>query len=193
MPDYHLLADEDFCELISLSSNLLASLYLYEPTDTYAQFTLRAWKNGDARQIVSTWPFAPADEARKSFETILRGLNQGTATSAIVDEFDRLFRTTAPLVPTSMGVSDALGTWMERNGISPMEVDEPVDHVGVMLYLLGWLAKDAPEMVPVFMADYLMPHCIEFFDNVVAASTHPLYIGTAELGKATLVGLSSEF
>jgi TorA maturation chaperone TorD len=80
-----------------------------------------------------------------------------------------------------------LRQWMRKNGITFNESKcEPEDHIGKMLMLLGWLAKEKPSLIPEYLSEHLMPWAPRYLELLAANAKNPYYRGLAILTDITL-------
>lgn len=88
----------------------------------------------------------------------------------------------------------ALTRWMNKNGIALHEGEsrEPVDHIGRMLILLGWICENEPSLVDEYLQVHLLTWAPQYFVGLEKASQNPFYKGVARLARCTLRDISSQ-
>ncbi len=88
----------------------------------------------------------------------------------------------------------ALKAWLRCHGVSVAkgESDEPEDHIGTMLSLMGWLAQNKPDALCEYLQNHLLTWAGHFLGIVEAESAHPFYRGLAALTSLTLDGIQAE-
>lgn len=85
-----------------------------------------------------------------------------------------------------------LSRWMSAAGILATDIGasrEPVDHIGTMLLLLGWLCENRPELVAEFAEEHLLTWAPEYFGKLKHATDCPLYQAVALLAETLLEAL----
>ena len=65
----------------------------------------------------------------------------------------------------------------------------PEDHIGLMLALMSYLARNQPDDLDEFLQIHLLTWSSHFLDQLVEAADHPFYEGLARLAKASLEGI----
>lgn len=84
----------------------------------------------------------------------------------------------------------ALRQWMRARGVRRLGQEaEPEDHVGTMLSLMAWLARERPELLDEYLADHLLPWAPHFLAIVEEQAGHPFYRGLAALTRLSLEGI----
>ena len=83
-----------------------------------------------------------------------------------------------------------LRAWMRAHGVR-RTTDErtPEDHIGLMLALMSYLARNQPDDLDEFLQIHLLTWSSHFLDQLVEAADHPFYEGLARLAKASLEGI----
>ena len=82
---------------------------------------------------------------------------------------------------------------MRDQGIERTTDDRtPEDHIGLMLALMAWIARNRPEVLDEYLREHLLTWSSHFLDALAAASEHPFYEGLARLTKASLEGIRDE-
>ncbi len=161
----------------------------------------------DVSGAAVAWPFVIDSEAAACLSLMQEGLAEGLGAPALVDEYRRLFVGPAAKVAPPWGSvytdkdmvvfgasTIALKSWLRCHGVSVAkgESDEPEDHIGTMLSLMGWLAQNKPEALCEYLQLHLLTWARHFLDIVEAQATHPFYRGLARLTNLTLAGIQSD-
>lgn len=86
-----------------------------------------------------------------------------------------------------------LRAWMREQGIERLTDDKtPEDHIGLMLALMAWIAREKPEILDDFMRLHLLTWSSHFLGQLAEAAEQPFYEGLALLTKASLEGIQDE-
>jgi TorA maturation chaperone TorD len=82
----------------------------------------------------------------------------------------------------------AFKRFLEEQGVSLTTTQrEPLDHIGLMLLLLGQLALEGREAgVDRLLGEFLLPWSGRYLEQLEEHATHPFYRTLAQLGAATL-------
>ena len=84
----------------------------------------------------------------------------------------------------------ALRAWMRGRGIARLVDDKtPEDHIGLMLSLMTWIARNQPDDLDEFLQAHLLTWSLHSLDQLIEAAAHPFYESLARLAKATLEGV----
>lgn len=184
----------------------LAPFFLNDPRTGDAADAFAALAELDAEAAAAEWPFVEEAEARASLAAMVRGLAAGADNEELVWEYRRLFVGPAPKPAPPWGsvYTDrecvvfgestlALRAWMRAQGIERLVDDKtPEDHIGLMLVLMAWIARNRPEVLDDFLRLHLLPWSSHFLDELAEAAEQPFYEGLARLAKASLEGIQSE-
>ena len=184
----------------------LAPFFLNDPRTGDAADAFAALAELDAEAAAAEWPFVEEAEARASLAAMVRGLAAGADNEELVWEYRRLFVGPAPKPAPPWGsvYTDrecvvfgestlALRAWMRAQGIERLVDDKtPEDHIGLMLVLMAWIARNRPEALDDFLRLHLLPWSSHFLDELAEAAEQPFYEGLARLAKASLEGIQSE-
>lgn len=82
---------------------------------------------------------------------------------------------------------------MRSHGIARQTDDKtPEDHVGLMLVLMAWIARNQPQDLGEFLRLHLLTWSSHFLDQLIEAAGQPFYEGLARLTKASLEGIQAE-
>ncbi len=161
----------------------------------------------DVPAAAAAWPFVGDSDAAGCLSLMQEGLAEGLDAPALVDEYRRLFVGPAAKVAPPWGSvytdkdmvvfgasTIALKSWLRCHGVSVAkgESDEPEDHIGTMLSLMGWLAQNKPEALCEYLQLHLLTWAGHFLGIVEAQATHPFYRGLARLTNLTLAGIQSD-
>ena len=88
-----------------------------------------------------------------------------------------------------------LRQWMRENGFEAHDDRlgrEPMDHVAAMLSLLGWLARERPELLETYLGRHLLPWVFRYLDCLEESAQQPFYQGLAGLTRLTLAGAAGD-
>ena len=194
---------EDVREAIAFVGETLGPFYLQDPVKGDAGPAFAAMAAIDADQAAAEWPFADEGEARAALGLMTGGLAGGCEADDLVWEYRRLFVGPAPKPAPPWGsvytdrecVVFGEGTlelraWMRAHGVR-RTTDErtPEDHIGLMLALMSYLARNQPDDLDEFLQIHLLTWSSHFLDQLVEAADHPFYEGLARLAKASLEGI----
>ena len=161
----------------------------------------------DVPAAAEAWPFVETAQAAKSLSLMQEGIASGLRAPALADEYRRLFVGPAAKVAPPWGsvYTDkdmvvfgastlALKSWLRCHGITVAkgESDEPEDHIGTMLSLMGWLVQNKPEALSEYLQNHLLTWAGHFLGIVESQSVHPFYRGLAELTRLSLDGIQRE-
>ena len=197
---------EDVREAIAFVGETLGPFYLQDPVKGDAGPAFAAMAAIDADQAAAEWPFADEGEARAALGLMTGGLAGGAEADDLVWEYRRLFVGPAPKPAPPWGsvYTDrecvvfgastlALRAWMRGRGIARLADDKtPEDHIGLMLALMAWIARNQPEDLDEFLQAHLLTWSSHFLDQLIEAADQPFYEGLARLTKASLEGIQAE-
>lgn len=190
-------------EAVAFAGDTLAPFFLQDPRTGTAGPAFAAMAAIDADQAAAEWPFADEGEARAALGLMTGGLAGGAEADGLVWEYRRLFVGPAPKPAPPWGsvYTDrecvvfgastlALRAWMRGRGIARLADDRtPEDHIGLMLVLMAWIARNQPEDLDEFLQAHLLTWSSHFLDQLIEAAAHPFYKGLARLTKASLEGI----
>ena len=192
-------------EGIAFAGETLGPLFAYDPTDAAVAPLYAALASLDAGEAAEAWPFAGADAVREALGAMAGALADGVGDD-LTWEYRRLFcgpgAKAAP--PWGSVYTDretvvfgestlALRRWMRERGVERLGTEaEPEDHIGTMLLLLAWLARNRPELVGEYLQDHLLTWAPHFLDVMEAEAAQPFLGGLAAITRATLVGMGDE-
>lgn len=193
---------EDVCVALASCAVILAGAYATDPRSDDAAL-LRSM--GDLN-LVAEWPFGGVDELAAVQELLQVGAQVPVAVAS--DEYRRLFVGPGHLDAPPwgsvyldkdqirFGASELeLRQWMRENGIEAHDDRlgrEPMDHVAAMLSLLGWLARERPELLETYLGRHLLPWVFRYLDCLEESAQQPFYQGLAGLTRLTLVGAAGD-
>ena len=145
----------------------LAPFFLQDPRTGTAGAAFQAVAQLRAQEAADAWPFADGAEARHALSLMVNGLADGIDADDLVWEYRRLFVGPAPKPAPPWGsvytdrecVVFGEGTlelraWMRAHGVR-RTTDErtPEDHIGLMLALMSYLARNQPDDLDEFSAN----------------------------------------
>ena len=184
----------------------LGPFFLQDPKTGEAGAAFQALAALDVDAAAAEWPFAGEAEARACLALMKEGLAHGIEDDDLVWEYRRLFVGPAPKPAPPWGsvYTDrecvvfgestlALRAWMRAQGIARLVDDKtPEDHIGLMLVLMAWIARNQPADLDDYLRLHLLPWSPHFLDELAEAAKQPFYEGLARLAKASLEGIQSE-
>ena len=197
---------EDVREAIAFVGETLGPFFLQDPVKGDAGPAFEAMAALDAEAAAAEWPFADEREARAALGLMAAGLAAGADDDALVWEYRRLFVGPAPKPAPPWGsvytdrecvVFGAstleLRRWMRGRGIARLADDRtPEDHIGLMLALMAWIAREQPSDLDEYLREHLLTWSSHFLELLAEAAAHPFYEGLARLTKASLEGIQDE-
>ena len=191
---------------IAFVGETLGPFFLQDPKTGEAGAAFQALAALDVDAAAAEWPFAGEAEARVCLALMKEGLAHGIEDDDLVWEYRRLFVGPAPKPAPPWGsvYTDrecvvfgestlALRAWMRAQGIARLVDDKtPEDHIGLMLVLMAWIARNQPADLDDYLRLHLLPWSSHFLDELAEAAKQPFYEGLARLAKASLEGIQSE-
>lgn len=197
-------AKDEMLELfgaVALGGQTLGALFLTDPKEAAFE---PLFEQLTALSSLEDWPFGSEGELARAYKLFSEGTAEGCA--ALGREYQRLFigphHFEAPAWGSVYLDRDQilfgnstleLDQWMRVNGIAINEdKKEPVDHIGKMLVLLGWLAQEKPDLLAEYLAEHLMPWAPRYLELLEADARSPFYEGLAVLTRVTLDGVVRE-
>ena len=204
--DENMQDGSDVLEGIAFVGETLGPFFLQDPKTGEAGAAFQALAALDVDAAAAEWPFADEDEARACLALMKEGLAHGIEDDDLVWEYRRLFVGPAPKPAPPWGsvYTDrecvvfgestlALRAWMRAQGIERLVDDKtPEDHIGLMLVLMAWIARNQPADLDDYLRLHLLPWSSHFLDELAEAAKQPFYEGLARLAKASLEGIQSE-
>ena len=204
--DENMQDGSDVLEGIAFVGETLGPFFLQDPKTGEAGAAFQALAALDVDAAAAEWPFADEAEARACLALMKEGLAHGIEDDDLVWEYRRLFVGPAPKPAPPWGsvYTDrecvvfgestlALRAWMRAQGIARLVDDKtPDDHIGLMLVLMAWIARNQPADLDDYLRLHLLPWSSHFLDELAEAAKQPFYEGLARLAKASLEGIQSE-
>ena len=204
--DENMQDGSDVLEGIAFVGETLGPFFLQDPKTGEAGAAFQALAALDVDAAAAEWPFAGEAEARTKYTFFAEGLAHGIEDDDLVWEYRRLFVGPAPKPAPPWGsvYTDrecvvfgestlALRAWMRAQGIARLVDDKtPEDHIGLMLVLMAWIARNQPADLDDYLRLHLLPWSSHFLDELAEAAKQPFYEGLARLAKASLEGIQSE-
>ena len=204
--DENMQDGSDVLEGIAFVGETLGPFFLQDPKTGEAGAAFQALAALDVDAAAAEWPFAGEAEARACLALMKEGLAHGIEDDDLVWEYRRLFVGPAPKPAPPWGsvYTDrecvvfgestlALRAWMRAQGIARLVDDKtPEDHIGLMLVLIAWIARNQPADLDDYLRLHLLPWSSHFLDELAEAAKQPFYEGLARLAKASLEGIQSE-
>lgn len=195
----------DMNESVAFLGETLGPLFLFDPADDRVAPLYEQLACIDAGAAAQEWPFAKQDEAEKALRLMHDGL-EAEDRNGVVWEYRRLFVGPAAKAAPPWGsvYTDrecvifgestlALRAWLRAKGIDvPGAAGEPEDHIGTMLLLAAWIARNKPETLDEYLAEHLLTWVPHFLDVVREQTQSPFFEGLALLTSSSLSGLQDE-
>lgn len=193
--------DQEQLEAIALVGEALGPLFLSDPADEGIAQAYEAMAALEPAAATEEWPLGDAADLQRAFALIARGL--ADTPEDIVWEYRRLFAGPGQkaMPPWGSVYTDrecvvfgeatlALRQWMRAQGISrPGDGTEPEDHIGLMLLLLAWLARNRPALVDEYLSEHLLTWAPHFLEGVEASAVQPFFEGLALLTRTSLAAI----
>lgn len=198
-------ATHDQLESIAFVGETLGPLFLYEPFSPDVVGLYEALGTLDVDEAATEWPFVSDECARDALGKIARGIADD-ADSGLLWEYRRLFVGPALKAAPPWGsvYTDkdqvifgrstlALRQWMRENGIACIGSGaDPEDHIGRMLLMMAWIAREKPECLDALLQDHLLTWAPHFLEYLEAQTALPFFAGLATITCATLLGIADE-
>ncbi len=193
-------------ECAAFVGETLAPFFLQDPKTGNARAAFEAVVALDVDEAAHEWPFVDDEEAARDLRLMQDGLEKGVDDEDLMWEYRRLFIGPAPKpVPpwgsvymdrecVVFGASTlALRAWMRECSIARTTDDKtPEDHIGLMLALMAWIARNQPQNLDDYLRLHLLTWSDHFLEQLSDAAEHPFYKGLSRLTAASLEGLRSE-
>lgn len=197
--------DGTILEGIAFIGETLAPFYLQDPKTGTAGPAYAAIAALDVDAAAAEWPFVSEPCALACLGAMQEGLSDGTEDDALVWEYRRLFIGPAakPAPPWGSVYTDrecvvfgettlALRQWMREQGIERLAGEkDPEDHIGLMLALMAWIARNKPEALDDFLTLHFFTWSTHFLDELADAADQPFFAGLAKLTKESLEGIQA--
>lgn len=190
-----LLADVNRCFA------LLATLFLEDPAAADHRTVREALAKADLTQ---EWPLGEPQELASAQQ-----LMADASDSRLHSEWRALFlgpgHLAAPpwgsfyLDPDKVTFGKStleLQSWFAKHGIRCIAHDEsrePPDHIGRLLALTGWIAKEKPELTGECLEAHLVPWVYQYLDALERSTECRWFQGLARLTRTTLRCAQNEF
>lgn len=194
-------------DAIAFVGETLAPFFLEDPKTGNAQASFLAIRDLDISAASKEWPFV-VDEQRacRNLDCMVSGLQEGIDAEDLMWEYRRLFIGPAikPAPPWGSVYTDrecvifgkstlALRAWMRENKVTRLVDDKtPEDHIGLMLVLMAWIAREKPEALDSFLTEHFFTWSSHFLEKLEEAAQHPFYEGLAGLTKDSLEGIQAD-
>lgn len=201
--------DEDTLGEIAFVGLTLGPFFSYDPKldEQKLEAQAQAFCALELPEAAYAWPFVSPDVANTSIGQMQFGLAQGLNAVPMYEEYRRLFVGPAAKVAPPWGSvytdkdmvvfgesTIRLREWLRVEGISVAKgaSDEPEDHIGTLLSLMGWIAKNRPEALIEFLQQHVLTWSSHFLEIVEENAMHPFYRGLATLTRASLEGIQRQ-
>lgn len=202
--------DEFTLDKVAFIGNTLSPFFLEDPRDGNAGGLFASFASLNAEAAAEEWPFVNAEDARRSLSLMVSGLSPSLtesgsfeADSALTWEYRRLFVGPAALPAPPWGsvytdrecvifgqTTTALHEWMLEHGVVRNgDSSSPDDHIGLMLGLMAWIARDRSENLEEYLSTHLLTWASHYLGELLESADHPFYKGLAQLTKLSLDGI----
>lgn len=189
---------------IALVGETLAPLFLSEPAADGARGVALALAGLDPSQAGAQWPFVDDEQAAGALAQVTSGLAAGPDDKGLAREYRRLFVGPAalPAPPWGSVYTDRehvlfgattleLRLWMRVNGVARTSDERtPEDHIGLLLALMAYLARERPELVDEFLRVHVLTWAPDYLGRLEGVAAHDLYRGLARLARLSLEGIA---
>lgn len=187
---------------VALVGEVLAPFFLEDPKLGTAGASFQAMASLDVDAAASEWPFVDAPNASECLVMMRDGLSAGVD-DGLIWEYRRLFAGPGHKAAPPWGSvytdreSVMFGTstldlrqWMREQGIERLgDANDPEDHIGLMLELMVWIARNRPECLDDYLRLHLLTWAPHFLELVERETSHLFYRGLARLTRSSLEGI----
>lgn len=198
------------CEGVAFVGEALSPFFLQDPKTGDAEASFQAFAALDATASASEWPFVDVDTAQTALAMMVDGLAPCCSADGVFEadddlmwEYRRLFigPGVKPAPPWGSVYTDRecvvfgltcldLRAWMREHGIERTTDDRtPEDHIGLMLALMAYLARNQADDLDDYLRLHLLIWSSHFLEQLASAARHPFYEGLARLTQASLEGI----
>ena len=197
---------EEIANQIAFIGESLGPLFTHDPKleGNAIRSLFEAFVQMDTQEAAKEWPFTEDQKAAVCIHEIQNGLVSGFEDQALYWEYRRLFvgpqKKAAPpwgsvymdreqviFGSTTMRLHD----WMRRNGIGVKKgtSDEPEDHLGTLLLMMAYIARNKPEVLIEYLQLHVLTWSSHFLELMQNEAHHPFYHGLASLARLSLEGI----
>ena len=189
---------ESYYSDVIVAGNTLWPLFLVSPHDESVAVFYDTLTH-QLSEVAQTWPFGSSDEVKAAFDLMGEGLRNGVD-QALVEEYQRLFVGPHHLNVAPWGsvytdydgvcfgeTTIALSRWLKKNGIAfSLQSKEAVDHIGIMLSLMAYIAQFNAQLLDEFLEQHFLPWVYHYAELLCNEAKHPFYKGLARLLSVTM-------
>lgn len=197
---------EEIANQIAFIGESLGPLFTHDPKleGNAIRSLFEAFVQMDTQEAAKEWPFTEDQKAAVCIHEIQKGLVSGFEDQALYWEYRRLFvgpqKKAAPpwgsvymdreqviFGSTTMRLHD----WMRRNGIGVKKgtSDEPEDHLGTLLLMMAYIARNKPEVLIEYLQLHVLTWSSHFLELMQNEAHHPFCHGLASLARLSLEGI----
>ena len=197
---------EEIANQVAFIGESLGPLFTHDPKleGSAIRALLKAFVQMDAQEAGKEWPFVEDQKAAVCIREMQEGLTPGFEDQALYWEYRRLFvgpqKKAAPpwgsvymdreqviFGATTMKLHD----WMRHNGIGVKKgtSDEPEDHLGTLLLMMAYIARNKPEVLVEYLQLHVLTWSSHFLELMENEAHHPFYYGLASLARLSLEGI----
>ena len=197
---------EEIANQIAFIGESLGPLFTHDPKleGNAIRSLFEAFVQMDTQEAAKEWPFTEDQKAAVCIHEIQKGLVSGFEDQALYWEYRRLFvgpqKKAAPpwgsvymdreqviFGSTTMRLHD----WMRRNGIGVKKgtSDEPEDHLGTLLLMMAYIARNKPEVLIEYLQLHVLTWSSHFLELMQNEAHHPFDHGLASLARLSLEGI----
>lgn len=201
--------DQDSLDAVAFVGETLAPFFLNDPSRGALDEALAAFGALDVAAASKEWPFVGGGMAGVALDLMKEGVQarEEDAGEAMKWEYRRLFvgPQALPVPPWGSVYTDRdcvcfgastleLRAWMRQHGIA-RTTDEatPEDHIGLLLAMAAWIAREKPELLCEFLELHVLPWSGHLLGQMVEAAQYPFYRGLAMLADSSLRGMAGAF
>ncbi len=191
-------------ESVAIVGNTLAPFFMFDPTDSRISTSYSLFAQ-DYDSIANMWPFGDKATVNQAFTTLGASLAEGID-QTLIDEYRRLFVGPHHLVVPPWGsvytdydgvtfghTTIQLQQWLKKQGIAfKLESKEAIDHIGVMLSLMAYIAAEQPNIFSQFMNEHFLTWGHHYANLLLDCASQPFFQGLALLLQATLIGIEKD-
>ncbi|MEE0343331.1 MAG: Tat proofreading chaperone DmsD [Eggerthellaceae bacterium] len=197
---------EEIANQVAFIGESLGPLFTHDPKleGSAIRALLKAFVQMDTQEAGKEWPFVEDQKAAVCIREMQEGLAPGFEDQALYWEYRRLFvgpqKKAAPpwgsvymdreqviFGATTMKLHD----WMRHNGVGVKKgtSDEPEDHLGTLLIMMAYIARNKPEVLVEYLRLHVLTWSSHFLELMENEAHHPFYHGLASLARLSLEGI----
>lgn len=198
--------DEIVLDEVAFVGETLGPFFLEDPKAGKATSAFEAITTLNIEEAAQEWPFVAQQQAHEALSLMQNGLRNGIEADELVWEYRRLFVGPATKAAPAWGsvYTDREGVvfgqstlelrrFMRTYGIERLQDEKnPEDHIGLMLQLMAWIAREKPECLEEYLRLHLLTWASHFLEKLEEVSEEDFYRGLARLTKESFEGIKQE-